>query len=83
MMRRKPKIQNCKYVLKHKPTGMYVGRQSGKYNPNRHSVEEFLTPHINDCRVFTTKATAGNAYIFQQHKDDFERLPVTLVILNQ
>ncbi len=79
-----PKIQNCKYVLRHKPTGMYASRTSDRWCSLRgQSVDAYLTSHINDCRVFTNKSSASNAEIFRQNKEEFERVPVTLVILNE
>lgn len=85
-----PKINNCKYVLRHKPTGLYAGRNSGKISyraAESNQLDNFLTPHINDARVFTNKSTAGNSAIFQYSKlagfDVFEKVPVTLVIMNQ
>ena len=78
-----PKINNCKYVLRHKPTGMYASRTSGKWTSSRKIDPLYLTPHINDCRVFTNKSSASNTAIFQQNKEEFERVPVTLMILNE
>lgn len=77
-----------KVVLFHKPTQSYAARNSGKYQhhgtprkPNPEPIEAHLTPHLSDCRIFTMKSTAANAYIYQMNKDDFEILPIKITLM--